>query len=151
MPEVKFIRFKPWHRKAIVTGSKYAGPTLDPTFSAEMARQTEGVTVLIDGTIAAILGVVVIWNGVGEVTLVPSEIFYKYPKTLIKTVKSLMEIAMDTWGLHRLHAMTLTTLPAHGKFLKTLGFVRETLDDGVVGYGPDGSSFHIWGYTKCKQ
>lgn len=151
MPNVKYLRFKPWHRKLIKPGSRHGSPELCPNFSAEMAHQTEGVTVLIDGQIAAILGVVVIWNGVGEVTLVPSEIFYRYPKLMLKTIKSFMELAVDTWNLHRLHAMTLTNLPHHGRFLQALGFVRETCDTGVVAYGPDNSSFHIWGYVRCKQ
>lgn len=148
MPELRYIPFQPWHRKVIVEGTKYASPQLDPEFTAHMSRQMTGVTLLIGDEIAAILGVVVIWNGVGEVTMVPSETFYKYRKTCIKAVRELLDLAMHTFDLHRLHSMTMVSQPGHGRFLQTLGFVRETVDTGIIGYGPNGENIHVWGKTS---
>ena len=87
MPEIRTVRFSPWHAKLIKPGRHYDKSALHPEMRAMMFRQMEGTTQLIDGEIAAILGVVELRPGVAEVMMIPSEVFYDNLKTCIKIVR----------------------------------------------------------------
>lgn len=141
MPTVTYTQFQPWHLKLFEPGHLYDRPELDPETRAAIYRQVDGVTLLLDGQIAAILGVVPIWPGVAEVTMIPSDLFYRHIKLCLRECKSLLRVAMDTYKLHRMHATALASQPKHGRFLTALGFVYEGT---LVKWGPAQESFEMY-------
>jgi hypothetical protein len=150
MPNVDFVPFKPWHLKLFKPGKLYDRPNLDPETIAYIYRKVEGLTILLDGEIAAIIGVLLLHNGVGEITMIPSDTFYKYRKTCLRLCKEFVDLTAETFHLHRLQATALVTMPHHGRFLEKIGLVRETNDTGLRGYGPNGEDMHMYAYVRVK-
>lgn len=147
MAEVTLVRFQPWHRKLIKAGQYYDQPNLDPETRAYIYRQVEGTTLLIDGEIAAILGVCPLWPGVAEVTMIPSDLFYKHLKTCVKYTRKLIAIAAETFNLHRIQGTCLASNPKHARFLQVCGLQYE---GNLRGYGPAGEDFLMYAYVRVK-
>ncbi|HWT40383.1 MAG TPA: hypothetical protein VN081_03915 [Dongiaceae bacterium] len=147
MAEFTTTPFEPWHLKLIKEGVHYARPDLDPETRAKIYRQIEGVTVLLDGEICAILGVVVLWPGVGEVTMIPTNLYYRNLKTCVKFTRQLISVAMETYGLHRLQATCLASHPKHARFLEFLGLQYE---GKLHGYGPKGEDFMMYATVPVR-
>lgn len=145
MPEITTTAFKPWHVKLIKTGEHYGSVHMNPEMRAYLHRQVEGITLLIDGEIAAILGVVPLWPGVGEVTMIPSSVFYQNLKTCVKFTRNTIALAAETFNMHRIQATTLTSNPKHGRFMEAMGFTHE---GRLRGYGPNGEDFEMYSYTR---
>jgi hypothetical protein len=144
--QISYIPFKPWHLKLFKPGRHYESPVLDKEFKASLYRQIEGTTLLINGEIAAILGVATMWEGVGEVTLVPSDLFYKHIKTCIKECRNLLEVAALSCDLSRIQAATLKDQVKHGRFLLALGFKLET-PEGMAGFFGHGRDANMYAYV----
>lgn len=139
--DIRTTRFESWHLKLFKEGKHYARPYLDPNMRAALYRMVEGVTVLIDGEIAAIMGVAELWPGVGEVTLVPSDLFYKYTKTCLKLTRGFLDLAFPTLHMHRLQATTMALNERHGRFMQALGFEGPY---PLPKYGTGGEDFQMW-------
>lgn len=148
MPEFDYLPYKSWHRKLIKEGSQYEEAYHDKELRAWAYRQVEGVTLLIDGEVAAIMGVVPTWNGVAEATFIPSELFYKYKLSALKKMRMLVELACETYALHRLQANTLSSQPKHGRFLEFLGFKKEAT---MEKYGPMKQNMDLYAYIPRED
>lgn len=82
--------------------------------------------------VAAYVGYVKLWDGVGECWLKPGPMFYRKRLSLIRFLPVYIEAMMTGHGLHRLHAHVL---PEHVRFSELIGFVSEGL---AVRHGPRG-------------
>lgn len=147
MPEITTTPFKSWHMKMFKAGEQYQASHLDPNIRSMLYRNIEGVTILIDGEIAAIMGVALLWPGVGEVTMIPSELFYKHIRSCVKLTRELIALAADTYRLHRIQGTTLESCPKHGRFLAFLGFQHEGT---MHGYGTNGENYLMYAYVRAQ-
>lgn len=148
MPEISTIPFKAWHIKLFKEGQHYNRSILDPETRATLYRHVNGATILIDGEIAGIMGIAPLWHGVGEVTMIPSELFYKNIKSCVKLIRESLSVGLEAYGLHRIQATTLESCPKHGRFLAFLGFELE----GVLkGYGTQGENHLMFSYVKAGK
>lgn len=147
MAEITTIPFESWHIKLIKEGVHYDKPSLDPETRARIYRQIEGVTVLLDGEICAIMGIAPLWPGVGEITMIPSNLFYKNLRQSVKLCRNLLSIAADTFNLHRIQATTLASAPKHGRFLEVMGMQFE---GHLRAYGPKGEDFLMYAYIPVR-
>lgn len=144
---VSTVPFQSWHLKLFKEGQFYDKAKLDPESRAALYRNINGVTVLIDGEIAAIMGVAPLWPGVGEVTMVPSDLFYKHIKACVKLLRNCLPIALQAYDLHRIQGTTLESCPKHGRFLAFLGF---ELEGTLKGYGTQGENYLMYSYVKVQ-
>lgn len=140
-----FIRFQTWHLKLFKPGKSYKPAITDPNVRAAHYDFVEGVTVLLGNEIIGILGIVELWDGVAEVTMVPSDKFYALKKSMLKVSRDLIALAFDTFSLHRLQAMTLASEPSHGRFMEALGF---SLEGTLNAYGAERQTVHM--YAKVR-
>lgn len=156
MPKIEYIDFKPWHLKMFKAGYLYDKPGFTDDMRAWLYRQVKGVTILLDGEIAAIMGIIPAWNGMAEVTMIPSDVFYRHKKTCIRVCRELLALSIETFNLHRVQATTMADHPEHGRFLEFLGFEVETRDkDGnpqpMLNYGPNKEPFYQYAYIPVEH
>lgn len=144
---MEFTPFKPWHLKLFRPGKLFQHPYLPEEARAALYRNVEGITVLLDGEIVAIMGIALLWPGVGEVTLIPSDKFYQNKFTATKITKKFIRLALETFRLHRIQATALKDLPGHSRFLEFLGF---QLEGTLRGYGLKGEDFNMYSYGGPK-
>lgn len=123
--KIKTVSFEPFHLKLFKEGREYGQAASSKELRAFMFRQVEGVTIIMDGEIAGCIGLAHMWAGVAEATLVPSDVYYKYAKTLTRFVKESLDIGTETGRIHRVQALSLEKYPKHGRFLEALGFEKE--------------------------
>jgi len=102
-------------------------------------------TVLIDGEICGMMGIVKLWNGVGEVWLKPGTRARKHKFTFIRTVRKYLNILMDVRKIHRLEAKCITLNEKHNKFLKVIGFKKESV---IPQYGPNKQDFTLYSILR---
>jgi len=148
MAEISTIPFKSWHLKLFKHGEHYQTSSLDPDTRSHLYRHVNGATILIDGEIAGIMGIAPLWPGVGEVTMIPSELFYKNIKSCVKLLRESLSVGCEAYGLHRIQATTLESCPKHGRFLAFLGF---ELEGKLRGYGTAGENYLMYSYVKAGQ
>lgn len=146
MVEFRTIPFESWHMKLIKPGIHYNHANIDPETRAKIYRQIEGITVLIEDEICAILGVAQLWPGVGEITMIPSDLFYKHLKSSVKFCRQILIICADTFKLHRVQATALASAPKHCRFLECLGLQFE---GHLRQYGPNGEDFMMYSYVRA--
>lgn len=148
MPNIEYIPFKPWHLKLFKVGQQYHEPLTDNETRAFLYRRVEGVTVLIDGDITFIIGVLRMWPGVAEVTMIPSDKFYQFPKTCLKICKTLLQNAFEMYDLHRLQVMVHPSYAQHIRFIEAFGFAYEAT---LHKYGHNQEDFHLyWKEAPCR-
>jgi hypothetical protein len=123
--ELDVVAFRPWHLKLFTPGDQYDTIQLTPEEQAKVFRYCSGYTLLFEGDIIAIIGVVPVWPGVAEVTMIPSQLFYKHVKSVLKLCKQLLPMWMDALNVHRVQALTLDRCPKHGRFMLAMGFAYE--------------------------
>lgn len=143
--KIKTVNFEPFHLKLFKEGREYGRADASRELRAFMFRQVDGLTIIIDGEIAGCIGLAHMWQGVAEATLVPSDVFYKYAKTLTRFVKESLDIAVETGRIHRVQALSLEKYPKHGRFLEALGFKKEGIIEAYDGEKNDyGMYARIW-------
>lgn len=123
--KIRTVKFEPFHLKLFEEGREYGRADVPPDFRAMMYRQVEGVTVMIGKEIVGCFGVSISWGGVAEATLVPSNTFYRYAKTFTRMSRGLLDVAAETYNLHRIQALCMEKYPKHGRFAEALGFEKE--------------------------
>lgn len=105
----------------------------------------EGVTLLVDGEIAVILGVVPLWGKVYEVTMLPTDKFYTCVKLCLKYIKRILALSFDTLGIERLQATAFADCPSHQRFLEGLGFSEKQLSKKC---SPDGEDMYHYAIVR---
>lgn len=123
--KVRTVKFEAYHLKLFKEGRHYGRADVPADFRSLMYRQVEGVTALVGDEIAGCFGVSLMWGGVAEATLVPSDVFYKYPKLFTRFTRDLLDVAAETYNIHRIQALCMKKYPKHGRFVRALGFEYE--------------------------
>lgn len=140
MKDINILPFKPWHMKLFEPGELFVPELQSGEAAAWGVRQLEAMTLLIDGEIVAIMGIMPLWNGVGEVTMLPSNQLYRHKKTVIRKLRSILA-GLQHVGWRRLFCNTRTDRPMHGRFMQALGFQYEGT---MKQYAPDGSDRDLY-------
>jgi hypothetical protein len=83
-------------------------------------------------------GFVPIWQGVAEAWMVGSADARKYPITMTKTGRVVMDIAKISMGLHRLQITVRNTDKRAESWAYAIGFWQESV---MKKYGPDGEDY----------
>jgi len=138
---IRYTPFKSWHLKLFEEGDHYDNGGMSKELAALTYRHVTGYTMLINGEIAGILGIVPMWDGVAEVTCVPGQLFYENLRPCLKGTKALIELAIETYNLHRVQASCLSSRPKHGRFLKYFGFEFEGI---LRKYGTTGKDYDMY-------
>lgn len=138
---IRTVRFQPFHLKLFKEGREYGRSDAPAEFRALMFRQVEGVTVLHGKEIVGCFGVCMAWGGVAEATLVPSDVFYTKPKLFTRLTRDLLDVAAQTYNLHRIQALCMEKYPKHGRFVQALGFEKEGI---VKAYDSDRNDYGMY-------
>lgn len=97
------------------------------------------VAILQKGKVAAAMGVIPLWEGVGEAWAVLTNKIKENPLTLIRLTKDMISRAQETMCLHRIQVSVVERDYNICRWIKSLGFHSE----GVMEkFGPDGNN-HI--------
>jgi len=146
--DLSVVDFKTWHLKLFEPGEFYHSAIKDPNVRAAHYDAVDGVTVLIGGEVAAIIGIVPIWEGVAEATLVPSPLMYRHPKTVLKVARNLIDVAFSAYKLRRLQAMCLASHEKHQRFLEALGFVKEAV---LNSFTDSGQTVYVYAIVRTSD
>lgn len=102
-------------------------------------------TVLCDGEIAAVFGLLIPWRGRGQGWAYISEKMPRkaWPEITRRAIMS-MTALMNGMDLHRLEVTVATAHEAGQRWAERLGFTQEAK---LCKYGPDGSDFFLYAIT----
>ena len=128
---------------AEVTEAVQAGFVPEPVAQRLAWIPPGGQYSLANGQPMAIGGVTVLWDGVGEAWLAPSEYCFKKPLLLVKTALSVLAGTAKQYNLHRVQCVVRADDRKAQRFALALGFEREST---LVKYGPEGHDYFmmIW-------
>lgn len=91
------------------------------------------------GVVVAVGGVLPMWRGVGDIWMVGSDLIDKYPKSLFRLARSIINEATKGLSLHRVQCSVDVDQESHKRFVEHLGFSPEGL---MRKYGANGED-HI--------
>ncbi len=123
MSEPHLIPFRAEH---LVRFLNRDGP-LDEQLWLLVQKESRGPawTVMVDDTIIACGGVVIIWKGVGAAWVVFSETMPTHGLWMTRMTKRVLEDAVRIYKLHRLETMVEASNEHYRKWVKVLGFTPE--------------------------
>jgi hypothetical protein len=94
-----------------------------------------------EGEVLAVMGISLLWGGVGELWSVTSTEMYRTPISMARISKKTVDFYFDNLKLKRLQATVKKEYCEGSKFLSFLGFRFEA---ELEKYGPDGSTHLLW-------
>ena len=95
-------------------------------------------TLVIDGQIVCCAGVVLMEWGRGEAWTLVSSLFYKYPKTSFKAIKTKLDEIAKEKNLRRVQSLINSNSEWGERWMEHLGFRKEGM---LRAYGPNGEDF----------
>ena len=134
MSETKLVSFKPEH--LVVMGGSIQGMITQEAI--EIYKNNPSFTLLIDGKPVGLGGVIVLWQGVGEVWTYLTDEILKKPIFLHKQTKKILAEITTHLKLKRIQASVLFDFDKGCKWLEKLGFTRESV---MPLYGANGETF----------
>jgi len=93
------------------------------------------------GTILAIAGVTLFWDGVAEVWTITSDEVEKFPMGYARAIKEIIDFYIKELKLKRLQATCPRSMPCGDRWFKFLGFEKESL---MKNFGPDGDDYYLY-------
>lgn len=103
------------------------------------------VTLFIYDSPALIMGINNPHNGLLEIFLLPGDLFYKYPISMVKEAIKWYNHIQSEFHWRRIQAIVRDDVPIHCKFSEWLGLNHEAT---LYRYGPDGETVRI--YSKVR-
>jgi len=97
----------------------------DPNYWEIMTKFSEAYSVFVDGEILFSGGVLMLRKGFGEAWLLCSILAYRYPITVYRMAKGILEQIIEDGNLYRVRATPRTNWPTGYRFVERLGFQRE--------------------------
>lgn len=88
------------------------------------AQSTQALTYMYDGRVIAIMGFILLWDGVIQGWVVPSTYVYSVPVGFAKTVRRFIESIAETFKCHRFQSGSYDD-EFHDRWMTWLGFERE--------------------------
>lgn len=113
----------------------------------QISNQAEcgpAITAFVYGKPAAVFGCVIMWNGVGEMWSIFSDISRRYPFAMTNAAITFCDICEILFHLHRLQITVKTSDSRAMKWAKYLGFIPE---GNMKMYSADKEDFTIMGRT----
>lgn len=99
-----------------------------------------------DGKPVFSAGVAIPWKGFGEAWMLMSKDAHKYPLSVYRHVRNMLNAIIEDNNLHRVQATIADGQPYLVKWIERLGFKREGL---LRKFGPDGSDFIL--YARVRE
>lgn len=128
MTEFKSVKFRADHLDLMeLRPEELAGSSLENAKKriAGFAGESEqALTYTYDGRIIAIMGFIILWDGVIQGWVVPTTYVYTVPVGFAKTVKRYIESLAETFRCHRFQTGSYDD-PMHARWMKFLGFESE--------------------------
>ena len=93
-------------------------------------------------------GVILYWQGVGEVWMYLSEWIYKHPQQFCRISKRQLNTVIKENDLHRIQAPICSDMPINIAFAEAMGFTKEAT---LRKYGPDGKDYIMYSLIKESQ
>ena len=146
------IYFEPitdWHIERLSEYVKTPWP-IDPldTIHFNMERGPSGA-LYYNGKLLGIIGVAVLWKGVGEVwTIIDDSIKHKYKRQLIVGVRTALDITQISLALTRVQVAIESNEDYSQSWPLALGF---TLEGVMRNFGMDGSDYTLYGRIRTCQ
>lgn len=117
-----------------------------PQFSAALKQWEDSknsATVVYDGRVLAIIGFMVLWQGVCEVYILPSKYISEYPHAFARCLKRVL----TSGAFNNFHRVQLRALKddLHGRFNSFLGFRQEGI---LRKYDSEGNDFVMWSIIR---
>lgn len=103
-------------------------------------------TVIINGEIVGVGGVIQYWTGVGEAWFQLSKFAGEHKIESIRCIRRLMEQAFEELELWRIQTTEREDFPQTMKMAEHLGFKKEGL---MINYAPDGGN--VWLYAIIRE
>ena len=141
MSQFEYIKFVPEHAYNLKPGRHHATVYMPVEYQLYMYQKLQGITLLLNGEICAIMGVVPLHEGVGEVFFMPTDTAYRHMRQIIADLKQWLQIGMDIFNMHRLQATVLADKPHLSNFVRRLGFVYE---GHMYKYGIKQEDVELW-------
>ena len=144
---IKVIPFKAEHIECMDVRDYEAKTVCSmPQFEAAVKQWEDSkcsATVVFDGRILAIIGYMVLWQGVCEVYILPSKYLSDYPHAFARCLRRVL----TSGAFNNFHRVQLRALKddLHSRVNRFLGFVKE----GVLKkYDSEGNDFVMWAITR---
>ena len=102
-------------------------------------------TGLVDGKVAWIAGIILMWPGVGEAWLVASGLSTKNKLWFVRGIKSFMEKLMNT---HQLHRVQTTVMHGQTELIRFVEFLGMEFEGRIKHYGPNKEDYLMYGRTS---
>lgn len=143
---IEVVRYQNGHSLLLDMSESDAGWLKSPAvqFDAQAAAG-HAVTMLIGYRVACIGGVARLWDGLGEVWMVPSPLAREYPLALTKAAWRTIDYAMTALELRRAQCFCKTSDSRAIRWAQALGFKREGT---LRKYGADGSDYEVMAIVR---
>lgn len=118
------------------------------TIHFNMERGPSGA-LYYNGKLLGIIGVVMLWKGVGEVwTIIDDSVKQQFKRQLIVGVRTALDIAQQSLGLTRVQVAIESAADYSQSWPLALGF---TLEGVMRNFGMDGSDYTLYGRIRPCQ
>ena len=94
-----------------------------------------------NGNIIGIGGVTLLWEKVGSGWVLTSDLLPKYKIWTHRAIRDILEVAIETYGLHRVESIILRDHEVSQKWAERLGFGREGL---LRKYDTAGNDYYLY-------
>ena len=148
--KINIVPYKLKHFKELIVrpheeSIKDAVRLSDTEWAKAIGREAiEAYTGYIDGTIFAIGGLNILWEGVGEVWVVGSPNIPASKFSYIKIVKFYLKYFTDKYKLKRVQAQVIKDYEELHRFVKFMGFTYEGTLHNYCGGNLDNCMYAIW-------
>lgn len=124
-----FVPFEKEHAEVLCHSAVDPDAMIDWDLAAENnAKYGVGYTGLLDGKPVCAFGAICNKNGAGDVWFVMSRLAGMAKKTVLRSVKLMLETHMEDSGFSRLRTISKKGFPESQRLLEFLGFVRQRRD-----------------------
>ena len=103
-------------------------------------------TALWDGEVVGVGGVIIYWEGVGEVWILLSPKIRKFPIQMVRCIRKMYEKHSTDRSFRRLQCVVSIDFPQGQKMVESLGFEKEGL---LRKYLPEGTD--AWMYSIIRN
>lgn len=145
--------FEPWHLEVL-------DPWSDRSFTGFIAASEKYRECLFqsgpafsgfmeDGSYLGTIGFISFpWGGVVDVWMVLDRNIRRCRKELHRFILERVEWAFEVLKIRRMQAVVEVSDVRARKWIESFGFVRETVDGGMVGFGPGDVAFHLYSRVR---
>lgn len=119
------LPFMPEHLKDFAPKPIFLEGALDSAVTVARRPGSFTETICFDGKPVAIIGLVILWQGVGTVWSITSEQVRQMPKGFHVTVLEMIEEYMDALGLWRIQMNVVAKAKENVRWAEALGFRNE--------------------------